>query len=161
MKKIKFRAYSKSFNIMFDYDMLQMATAEMVDICNEKLKVKVPESTNIQMGLFLPTEDEDLILMQYTGLKDKNGKEIYEGDVLSYKHITYSDCSKTKIEEIEEESFIEIITYSPMTSIVKPHSKNVKCFGYDNVNKECLILDLTSDEVEVIGNIYENPELLG
>ena len=38
MRNIKFRAYSKSFNTMFNYDMLQMATAEIVDICNEKLK---------------------------------------------------------------------------------------------------------------------------
>ena len=38
MREIKFRAYSKSFNTMFNYDILQMATAEMVDICNEKLK---------------------------------------------------------------------------------------------------------------------------
>lgn len=108
------------------------------------------------------TVDEliDYKIMQYTGLKDVNGIEIYEGDILSYKHITYTDCSKTKIEKIEDESFIEIITYAPIASIVKPHSKNVKCFGYDSVNKECLILDLTSDEVEIIGNIYENSELL-
>lgn len=100
-------------------------------------------------------------LMQYTGLEDKNGQEIYEGDILSYKHITYGDCSKAKIEEIENESFIEIINYAAIASIVKPHSKNVRCLGYDSVNKECLIIDLTSDEVEIIGNIYENPELLG
>ena len=98
---------------------------------------------------------------QYTGLKDKNGKEIYEGDILSYKHITYTDCSKIEIEEIEDESFIEMINYTPIASIVKPHSKNVKCFGYDSINKECLILDLTNNEVEVIGNKFENPELLG
>ena len=54
-----------------------------------------------------------------------------------------------------------MITYTPIASIVKPHSKNVKCFGYDSINKECLILDLTNNEVEVIGNKFENPELLG
>lgn len=61
MRNIKFRAYSKSFNTMFNYDMLQMATAEIVDICNEKLKAIVPEATKIQMGLFLPIEDSDLL----------------------------------------------------------------------------------------------------
>ncbi|WP_434794410.1 hypothetical protein TPDSL_13890 [Terrisporobacter petrolearius] len=100
------------------------------------------------------------IFMQYTGLKDKNGKEIYEGDILSYKHIEYTDCSKEEIEDIEKEVLIGLITYRPLASIIKPYGENVKCFGYDNINKECLVIDLESEELEVIGNIYENPELL-
>lgn len=163
MKKIKFKAYSKSNNKMFDNELLENAADGLYNIAKSKLLEMgyFAQAEDLERGVYLPTKDKDLAFMQYTGLKDKNGKEIYEGDILSYKHITYTDCSKTKIEEIEDESFIEIITYAPMASIVKPHSKNVKCFGYDNVNKECLILDLTSDEVEVIGNIYENSELLG
>lgn len=148
MREIKFRAWDEEDERMY---------------CDDKVIVTFRgflEEVYVRHGNTL-FELIDYKLMQSTGLKDKNGKDVYEGDILSYKHITYSDCSKTKIEEIEEESFIEIITYSPMASIVKPHSKNVKCFGYDNVNKECLILDLTSDEVEVIGNKFENPELLG
>lgn len=148
MRKIKFRAWDEEDERMY-------YSGKVIITFNGYLEEVYARHGNTLFKLI------DYKLMQYTGLKDKNGKEIYEGDILSYKHITYSDCSKTKIEEIEEESFIEIITYSPMASIVKPHSKNVKCFGYDNVNKECLILDLTSDEVEVIGNKFENPELLG
>ena len=136
MRKIKFRAYSKSFNIMFDYDMLQIATAEMVDICNEKLKVTVPESTNIQMGLFLPTEDEDLILMQYTGLKDKNGKDIYECDILDYG------------------------TYGEFEVIWHRGSFKIRKLKFENGNVH-LLEECSFDDIKVIGNIYENPELLG
>ena len=135
MRKIKFRAYSKSFNIMFDYDMLQIATAEMVDICNEKLKVTVPESTNIQMGLFLPTEDEDLIFMQYTGLKDRNGKEIYEGDILDYG-------------------------YGKFEVLYHKGSFKIRKLKFENGNVH-LLEDCSFDDIKVIGNIYENPELLG
>lgn len=163
MREIKFRGYSKSNNEMFDNELLENAADGLYNIAKSKLLEMgyFAQAEDLERGVYLPTKDKDLVFMQYTGLKDKNGKEIYEGDILSYKHITYTDCSKTKIEEIEDESFIEIITYAPMASIVKPHSKNVKCFGYDSINKECLILDLTSDEVEVIGNKFENPELLG
>ncbi len=148
MKKIKFRAWDTEREVMANVSHIGLNDCE-VGMEDEECRCWNTPYPYVCK------------LMQYTGLKDKNGKEIYEGDILSYKHITYTDCSKTKIEEIEDESFIEIITYSPMASIVKPHSKNVKCFGYDSINKECLILDLTSDEVEVIGNKFENPELLG
>lgn len=158
MREIKFRAWDKDSNKMiFQHD------------TNGVLETNDYYFSLNEDDVVLLYYDEDYCdylvcnakLMQYTGLIDKNGKEIYEGDILSYKHITYTDCSKIEIEEIEDESFIEMITYTPIASIVKPHSKNVKCFGYDSINKECLILDLTNNEVEVIGNKFENPELLG
>lgn len=134
MREIKFRGYSKSFNIMFDYDMLEMASAEMVDICNKELKVSVPESTNIQMGLFLPTEDEDLALMQYTGLKDKNGKEIYEGDIVEV------------IDKYAKRVFTGEVSFIDASFVIKnDYSTNYRWMDYD---------------VKVIGNIYENPELM-
>lgn len=74
------------------------------------------------------------LLMQYTGLKDKNGKEIYEGDIVI---VDWND------------------------SRYKPHNREVK---WDNKNL-CWVIEggcLTIDYIhfEIIGNIYENPELL-
>lgn len=147
MREIKFRAWDTERNAMAQVNYLGLNDYE-VGIEDEKCKCwNAPYPYACK-------------LMQYTGLKDRNGKEIYEGDILGYKRIKYTDCSKEDIEDIEEEVLIGLITYRPIASIVKPYSKNVKCLGYDNVNKECLIIDLQSDELEVIGNIYENPELL-
>lgn len=78
-------------------------------------------------------------LMQYTGLKDKNGKEIYEGDICKYDNgITNS------------------IPY-----IFTVHWDSVKArFCEANEGNKTDGSFLYSDKTEVIGNIYEHPELL-
>jgi YopX protein len=82
----------------------------------------------------IPTEEQHkLIFMQFTGLKDKNGKEIYEGDVLrnTWNHRTF-------VVEWDEGEY-------PFQSDADSTANewNVKYGG-----------------CEVIGNIYQNPELL-
>lgn len=76
-------------------------------------------------------------IMQYTGLKDKNGREIYDGDVLE-----------------EKESFDEIFRH-----IVKWSDLNAG-WMFDWCG-ECLgSSDISLNNCEVIGNIHQNPELL-
>lgn len=73
--------------------------------------------------------------MQYTGLKDKNGKEIYDGDLIQLTSVTGADRGiyTVALEEYLGDEYME--------------------YGY------CWYNYLPSG-VEVIGNIYENPELL-
>jgi uncharacterized phage protein (TIGR01671 family) len=87
---------------------------------------------------------EDCILMQYTGLKDKKGKEIYEGDVVKRMKVCYDWEKKDGEEryEVEEISFIE---YRDNGFWIKDES-----FGWEGES----LWDW--DEMEVIGNIYEN-----
>ena len=76
-------------------------------------------------------EGEILKLMQYTGLKDKNGVEIYEGDIV--RHATDEGVYKVIF---EDGGF---------------YVKNLFEYDFQPINEYPL---------EVIGNIYENPELL-
>jgi uncharacterized phage protein (TIGR01671 family) len=82
-------------------------------------------------GLDYLRTPENVELMQYTGLKDKNGKEIYEGDLLS------------------NSEFIGQIVWD--------------IGGFDWVKSngvEYFIGNLKTTDIEVVGNIYENPDLL-
>lgn len=81
---------------------------------------------------------DDIILMQSTGLKDKKGVEIFEGDVVEY---------------IDGEfSFIGKVIKSPLGTYVT---------GSDNHSFEDFTDETTMvSDVSVVGNIYENPELL-
>lgn len=83
-------------------------------------------------------------LMQYTGLKDKNGKEIYEGDIL----LGHPYC------------FNPVIVYWEQGQCgweVKDCFDNVYSHFIDWSGEG----DLGYQPFEIIGNIYENPELLG
>jgi uncharacterized phage protein (TIGR01671 family) len=97
-------------------------------------------------------DTENVILMQYTGLKDKNGKEIYEGDIVIRKEVDWSetedDCPYG--EEPQKEAMRDVVTMDRYPRFWLQH----EAFGYKG---ECLE---HPDECEVIGNIYENPELL-
>ena len=90
------------------------------------------------------TNTDESILMQYTGLKDKNGKEIYEGDILKVgKHIG-------------EISYREMLYGGYGLSIEYSDGFDEGYFGGCPANNWLA----KYEEIEVIGNIYEQPELI-
>lgn len=112
MREIKFRAWERKRDRMLDWDDLQME----------------------ELWAILRGEVDALyVLMQFTGLRDKNGKEIYEGDVVTcydYKPAKVFFKGGSFMSYIDEHSYLELSQSSFL------------------------------EDFEVIGNIYENPELL-
>ena len=115
-RKIKFRAWDKQNKSMEEVELLGDAV----------LRIKHAE-----------WEDrEDFEVMQYTGLKDKNGKEIYEGDILNY------------------DNGIGVMG----TVIWYGDGFAMKVLGAGMASNKTLYNSL--EDIEVIGNIHENLELL-
>lgn len=100
-------------------------------------------------GEFLVDEDT---ICQYTGLTDKNGKKIFEGDIL--RGFQYPFCHD---EEYNYYAEIIFVNCSFMTYTHKNPSSCVRGISDGNTElMECWV----SEDWEVIGNIYDDPELL-
>ena len=116
MREIKFRAWDKKNEMWFADNLCIGLNGKLVWILGVK---------DFDYSKF------DIDLMQFTGLKDKNSKEIYEGDII----------------RISEKYFPEEVKFQEITD---PELGNVIGYGYEKI----------WELMEVIGNIYENPELL-
>jgi len=122
MREIKFRAWDKHFDFMIDdVGILPADTPYEVSLISET-----------QKQILRQNDEKHYILMQYTGLKDKNGKEIYEGDILRWED-RGGDYPSVMIMTKP----VEIKNLNSMTPML-----------FDKI------------DYFVIGNIYENPELL-
>jgi uncharacterized phage protein (TIGR01671 family) len=93
----------------------------------------------------------DSTIGQYTGLRDKNGNEIYEGDIVMWGHIDEPMARENPIRKA-------VVKFSPSlcfetftkTEFGCPHEFHYGNFSYKETHKY----------IEIIGNIHDNPELL-
>lgn len=127
MREIKFRAWDKVSKLMVD-------------------DFYIHSAMGIGGGGLLSNK-ADYILMQYTGLHDKSGKEIYERDILRFK--SYSQ--------------LDSVLGNPMTEKIKPIFWNEckLCFWVGDTDTG-FRPDIETDDnnFEIVGNFYENPDLI-
>lgn len=94
--------------------------------------------------------DKRWIFMQYTGLKDKNGKEIFEGDIIKFHHIAVNEYRQG------------VVKYGDKWATFYIATKNRHGVGIalDSVHQWYYKENDDGTECEIIGNIHENPQLL-
>ena len=117
MRKIKFRAWCENDKEMLRWEDMQLWG---INSLNDGGLMKV-------------------MFIEYTGLKDKNGKEIYDGDIIT-AHSEYNTIESGIVKwDNKEASF----------RIEQGISVGTSFYGFQQI-----------ENIEVIGNIYENPELI-
>ena len=131
MRELKFRAWDKERKRMFAVTILNASGAVSVFIDDELY--------------FLPAEQIEL--MQYTGLKDKNGKEIYEGDIVR-------EVIDTDLKDIDGEYEYIVQWDDDFKEFTIQTTPKNKVYFHDE------LYQLNASR-EIIGNIHENPELCG
>lgn len=137
MREIKFRAWDKKYGDMSSFDKMEKCKRLAIDA-----------GLNSEQFIVLP-QHENVILMQFTGLYDKNKTPIYEGDILGgHPHGTVS------VEWNDEYACFESVSFEnredPYGEMVSVKHGSLLA----NDLKDCF------DAWTVIGNIHENPDLL-
>ena len=126
MREIKFRAWIKEKKAIFEVILIDYVTKKVTYLLE-----RVGHLLNVRNDKF-----NDIELMQYTGLKDKNNKEIYESDILF---------------ESFGERYYKVIFENG--SFRAEFNGDFEEYSFD-------LIDVVAQSCEVAGNIYENPELI-
>ena len=131
-REIKYKAWLKEEK--------KMVIVETIDFSEKSIQY-LEKNEIIDAYLLRTTFLEDIELMQYTGIKDENGKEIYVGDILKY-NFPYDG----RLKHVSSVKFLE----------------TEASFGIkDRYENEIPLYRIAANNYfEVIGNIYENEELL-
>lgn len=125
MREIKFRAWDIRRQVL-----APVLDLKWLQVGNYRLRVNASHGPDD----YIPMLDGEYELMQFTGLTDKNGVEIYEGDILRFPNRPYYKNVRVAMESGAYRLF------NPAGSYLYPLGQ--------------------TPEVEVIGNIYENADLL-
>lgn len=148
MREIKFRAYVKSkYNAMCRVESINFCSDNKYDVIIKTADLFKSPAVALEYLAGQSIGNTEIKLMQYTGLKDKNGVEIYEGDIIKQ---TFESPDYWDGRDVDIDTYIGRVIFDEGELAYKVVDKNNKLIHYLHIFDNC----------KVIGNIYENPELL-
>ena len=138
MYKNKFRVWNKT-----DNEYINLEKTEYLISLDDNGDIKTfIQDLNDDGNIYLYSDQNNFVIEQFTGIQDKNGKDIYEGDIVTWG---YANCAVEFGElDITSEDCIERYMYGRKTG-----KSNIDCAD-DSIDNKC----------EVIGNIHQNKELI-
>lgn len=133
----RFRAWNKATKEMYGADDIIAINFEEKEICVQTIYFEqgLPDSRDLDYYDF-----DDIVLMQSTGMRDKNDREIFEGDILKVTNLS---------------SWLEVVSFNSNKAMFVSKETKRKI-------EETPLYDLFNTDIfefEIIGNIYTNPEL--
>lgn len=138
MREIKFRAYSEDKEKVFD--------VHYIDLLRKGFGIQIGQNSESVIWEF----PDEFILLEFTGLKDRTGKEIYEGDVVKL-HDVWKDSSTAYSTYL-----VKINSLLSISFICLSQTEKHKSIYGDKIDCDVDLGYWVFNYLEVIGNIYEN-----
>jgi uncharacterized phage protein (TIGR01671 family) len=155
MRELKFRIWDKSRNCFSTQKIIKLDGADNnfgdyhIDL----------DGTARYMNYDSADLDEDAVIQQYTGMKDEDGTEIYEGDI-----VEVSNSHKALVRWSSSGGCWEVAPigkkYAPGFDINDPEEDYIDYNGFDEASLAFSGGNGYNGPIKILGNIFENPELL-